>query len=373
MRVEIAARRARPSALDHAQRFDFVAKLAGVPDKAAAALAGDPVGSLAVVYLDVNTDICNHACPFCDGYHRSLKSGLLPTERLLRLVDEMESLGVLGVVIAGDRGEPLLHPGMRDLLRRLAASTIEVGLYTNGTLVKPLLPELDALAWVRVSADAGSAGTHRLLHGYPHGRDDFDRMLDGLRELGRRVGDVGASFVLDPENVHEIELAADVLLPDGAHFVEYKPKYLAGYRVDGPWLREQRRHVVEALDRARQRWGDRVVVNAQVDGLLTTGALPSLHVAERPCHTSMLRMVVSTHGCYSCTPYRGEAERRFGDIRTQSLTEVLTSPDRQALVGSSCTRRCAYHDQNEALLARADGVTGTGPQPAVPRPQAAFV
>jgi hypothetical protein len=61
--------------------------------------------------------------------------------------------------------------------------------------------------------------------------------------------------------------------------------------------------------------------------------------------------VVSTHGCYSCTPFRGEAERAVGDILTQSLREVVASARRRALLDHPCDRLCAYHRQNDALLA----------------------
>jgi organic radical activating enzyme len=337
-------------------RFDFVTKLAYFPEKVASVLARDPADALSVVYLDLNTDICNHRCHFCDGFYRSLESGSIPTERVLRLVSEMEDVGVSAVVIAGDRGEPLLHPGAEDILLRLADSPIEVGLYTNGTILPHRLhAPLSRVAWVRVSADAGTSTTHHLMHNYPPGRQDFEHLLKNLAVLVKLVGDVGASFILDETNAHEIEVAANTLLPIGLKFLEFKPKYLPDYSVDSDWLRCMGPVLSVAIERARARWGKRIVLNNQVEALIKGDVPPRLTTVPRTCRTSLLRMVISSHGCYSCTPFRGEPARRFGDIQSQSLVEVLSSPERRALVEQKCERLCAYDAQNEFLLGLEEG------------------
>ncbi len=333
-------------------RFNFVDKLAFFPEKVWRVLQGDALGALSVVYLDLNTDICNHSCQFCDGFHRSIRRKTFSTERLLRLAGEFEDVGVQAVVIAGDRGEPLMHPGAAELIMRLVRSGIAIGIYTNGTVLSRKLREaLEEVTWLRVSADSASAKTHQLMHGYPPTRNDFARMIRNLRWFSTAIEDVGCSFILDPINVQEIAWAAEVLLGAGAHFVEYKPKYLPDYEVDSDWLLANRESIDGSLRAARDRWGDRVIVNSQIDALLHGSGYPRLTVEPRLCRTSLLRMVISTHGCYPCTPYRGVAERKLGDIETQTLREVLQSAERQALHGTPCERKCAYHAQNEFLLA----------------------
>ena len=343
---------ARPgSPLAQAVRFDFTGKLGFFPQKVGSALREDPIGALSVVYLDVNTDICNHRCTFCDGYYRSLKAGSIPTDRLVDLVGEMEELGVLAVVLAGDRGEPMVHPGIGRLLERLADSPIEVGIYTNGTrMPTDVAEQLRNVAWVRISADAGSARVHRAMHVYPARRNDFEVLLGNLGLLGELVPEVGVSFIIDPLNLDEIELAADVLLGAGAHFIEYKPKYLPDYTVDCAWLDANGPEIGRAIGAAGAKWGRRVVANNQISGLIGSADAATLLREPRQCLTSLMRLVVSTHGCYPCTPYRGESERRFGNILTQSLREVLTSAERLRLVHKDCSRICAYNAQNDFLL-----------------------
>jgi MoaA/NifB/PqqE/SkfB family radical SAM enzyme len=362
------------SPLNEALRFDFVSKLGFFPDKVTEALRLDPLGALSVVYLDVNTNICNHACTFCDGFYRRIQTRSIPTQRLLRLVDEMAEVGVLAVVLAGDRGEPLLHPGLTLALPRLADAGIVTGIYTNGALVPDNLVEpLGRLAWIRVSADAATARTHRLMHGYPEHREDFTRLIHHISLFAQTVPDVGVSFILDQNNIHEIEEAADVLLSAGAHFIEYKPKYLPGYTADTVWLTRNAQKIKTAIQSAKMSWGNRVVINNQVAKLLANDALPTLMREHRQCLTSLLRMVISTHGCYPCTPYRGESVRRFGDILAQTLREVLNSPERRALIERPCGRICAYDRQNDFLLDLRDGLVTLPLLTLAPRPQDAFI
>ena len=331
-------------------RFDFVGKLSRFPERIQAVLDRRLSAAISTIYLDVNTDICNHACSFCDGYYRVLSAAELPWPRLKLLVSEMSELGVMALVIAGDRGEPLLHSRFDSFLEELNHTGIRFGIYTNGTHVPDSYVEpLKRAAFLRISVDAARPETHRRMHGYPASRHDFDDVLRNVKRLAG-IGDIGISFVLDAENVDEIDEAADVFLTQGARFIEFKPKYLPGYGVEGDWLRSEAGLIWKKLDRAVRRWGDRVVLNSQVPRLLEGEKCPTLVVTPRLCRTSLLRLVISTHGCYTCTPYRGEAERRVGDIMTQSLREVVESAERKALDHSTCSRCCAYHNQNEFLL-----------------------
>jgi MoaA/NifB/PqqE/SkfB family radical SAM enzyme len=365
----------RGAVRDRSQRFDFVRKLQLFPDRAAAARRHDLAAAISVIYLDINTDICNHNCPFCDGFYRSLRAEFLPWPRLETLVAEMEDLGVLAVVLAGDRGEPFLHPDIEKLLSRLARSPVRFAIYTNGTCIgADAWPALSRAAFVRVSADAATARTHRAMHAYPSGRADYVTLIANVERLSRLGSDIGISFVLEPRNHTEIASAADCFLSLGAHFIEYKPRYLPGYEVDAIWLRSAAAVIAAQIAAARRRWGERVVVNNQIERIVfSDGRASPLHTAPRPCRTSLLRLVISTHGCYTCTPYRGEPERRVGDIQEQPLLAVVESAARRALIDRACDRVCAYHDQNEALLAEDGGVAVCAPTLDSMRPQDYFI
>src|SRR5713101_7573320 len=74
---------------------------------------------------------CNLACTYCNEYDDFSKP--VPTEQMLRRVDKLGELGTSVVTISG--GEPMLHPDLDDIIRRMVKRRIVSGLITNGYLL----------------------------------------------------------------------------------------------------------------------------------------------------------------------------------------------------------------------------------------------
>jgi len=74
---------------------------------------------------------CNLSCTYCnefDGFSQPV-----PTEEMLRRIDLLARLDTAAITISG--GEPLLHPDLDDLIRRIRSHGILAGLITNGYLL----------------------------------------------------------------------------------------------------------------------------------------------------------------------------------------------------------------------------------------------
>jgi MoaA/NifB/PqqE/SkfB family radical SAM enzyme len=74
---------------------------------------------------------CNLSCAYCNEYDDS--SAPVPTEELFRRIDRLASFGTSIVTISG--GEPLLHPDLDQIIRRIRSHGIICGLITNGYLL----------------------------------------------------------------------------------------------------------------------------------------------------------------------------------------------------------------------------------------------
>ncbi|MBI3047691.1 MAG: radical SAM protein [Acidobacteria bacterium] len=74
---------------------------------------------------------CNLSCAYCNEYDRS--SPPVPTELMFRRVDRLAALGTSMVDISG--GEPLLHPELDAIVRRIRQRGMIAGLLTNGYLL----------------------------------------------------------------------------------------------------------------------------------------------------------------------------------------------------------------------------------------------
>src|SRR6202521_5518956 len=71
---------------------------------------------------------CNLACTYCNEFDDFSKP--VPAEEMFRRIDKLGSLGTAVVTISG--GEPLLHPDLDFIIRRIRKDGIIAGLITNG-------------------------------------------------------------------------------------------------------------------------------------------------------------------------------------------------------------------------------------------------
>src|SRR5882724_1738302 len=76
---------------------------------------------------------CNLACKYCNEFDDFSKP--VPLETMFRRVDKLAELGTAVITISG--GEPLLHPELDDIIRRIRKNGIIAGLITNGYLLVP--------------------------------------------------------------------------------------------------------------------------------------------------------------------------------------------------------------------------------------------
>ena len=135
--------------------------------------SGPRIGSL---YLML-TERCNLACAHCCGSFPARQE--LPLASVLRLVEELIAGGGRSLVLSG--GEPLLHPGLEEIVARVG-KRIPVQFCTNGTLLDArwaglFAEKLDPL--FQISLDGPSAAIHDAIRG----AGAFAGALRGIRHL----------------------------------------------------------------------------------------------------------------------------------------------------------------------------------------------
>jgi MoaA/NifB/PqqE/SkfB family radical SAM enzyme len=95
---------------------------------------------------------CNLACTYCNEFDDFSKP--VPIEEMYRRIDKLGALGTSVVTISG--GEPLMHPELDDVIRRIRANGMIAGLITNGYLLVPdRIKRLNraGLEWLQISID----------------------------------------------------------------------------------------------------------------------------------------------------------------------------------------------------------------------------
>jgi MoaA/NifB/PqqE/SkfB family radical SAM enzyme len=95
---------------------------------------------------------CNLACEYCNEYDDFSKP--VPLEAMFQRIDKLAALGTSVVTISG--GEPLLHPELDDVVRRIRTNGMIAGMITNGyLLVAERIQRLNdaGLEWLQISID----------------------------------------------------------------------------------------------------------------------------------------------------------------------------------------------------------------------------
>ncbi|MHB8883212.1 MAG: radical SAM protein [Thermodesulfovibrionales bacterium] len=201
-------------------------KLIFHPTAVAQWLAG---GEVYPLYLEISpSGACNHRCTFCALDFMEYTPRFLDTGILKERLTEMGRLGVRSVMYGGE-GEPLLHKDIADIIVHTKQSGIDVGITTNGVLLaRPLAAKiLESTSWIKVSLDAGTAGTYAKIHRTQAA--DFEHVLQNLtaavalqEETGSRCT-LGAQMVLLPENAAEAETLAQLAREIGLRYLVVKP------------------------------------------------------------------------------------------------------------------------------------------------------
>ena len=76
---------------------------------------------------------CNLSCGYCNEYDKV--SEPVPLEEMFRRIDHLGRLGTAMIGISG--GEPLTHPQLDDIVRRMRKTGAIAGMITNGYLLTP--------------------------------------------------------------------------------------------------------------------------------------------------------------------------------------------------------------------------------------------
>jgi len=156
---------------------------------------------------------CNLRCLYCYYFHNpAVDYRDLPTDSWLRFFDELGSLGVMNVILAG--GEPFTRKDLRDLLEGIVRNRMRFSLLSNGTLIDDETADFIAgtsrCEYVQVSVDGSCADTHDSCRG----KGSFEGALRGIRILQRHGAKVAVRVTIHRHNVEDLENIARLLLEE---------------------------------------------------------------------------------------------------------------------------------------------------------------
>lgn len=182
-------------------------------------------------YEGIFTLVCNFMCPHCsrrvtrtkwveggtwDHNTEIEKKNTMHPDGLKRVIDELAEYrrdDQMGIVWGG--GDPTANPYTYDGMAYARQRGITSSFLTNGVhLEVDRCLSTDPIL-IRISLNCGTEEAYRKFHGYPKGRDDFERVKITMRNLAKRKLELGArtlvgiSLIADERNMDDIVAAAE--------------------------------------------------------------------------------------------------------------------------------------------------------------------
>ena len=161
-------------------------------------------------HLDIEiTSQCNLRCKYCYFFDSDHAIQELSTEEWLTFFDELGSIQVMDVTLAG--GEPFYRKDFKKLINGIVRNRMRFTILSNGGLITDelagFIAETGRCDSVQISLDGGSAERHDVFRG----KGSFDAAVHGIRMLQKHNIDIDIRLTLHHKNVKHI--------PEAAHFI----------------------------------------------------------------------------------------------------------------------------------------------------------
>jgi len=320
-----------------------------------------------VVELDT-TEACDLACPGCISEDIMRTNNRFSNERLLKLAEEFYENGVKGVILIGG-GEPLAHPAIGEFMEYLGKHDIHLGITTNGTFIRKYLKQIaEYSSWTRVSMDAATDETFRILRPSKGGKSKFDSIIENMRMLAEiKKGKMGYSYLIQTEadatgiipNVHEIYQAAKLAREIGCDYFEVKPSYQfrngidhALMRHDSMLMQQARKEIARLDELVTERFAVLKAIN--LDHSLN-GVQSPQPKEYKDCPVAELRTLICPSGAFVCPYWRGKERMQIGDVNHQSFSEMWHGEQRKKVMmrldpSIDCNFHCLRHESNVEMI-----------------------
>lgn len=249
--------------------------------------------------------VCNLRCPQCwiglRWIDRHGAPSLLPMDLFHRVCDEAQ--GYVRHVYLHLWGEPLIHPKIGEMIRRVKEfATIDLA--THGLLVTEENAKDIALCdTISVSIDGTTQETYER---YRVG-GQLQRAMDGLTMLAETApGKVGWTFVAFKHNEHEIQAAKELAYILGVKFGDKPPLFWDRSRMDEDMPTDEKHRRYRLVNGEWQLKADRL-----------------------KCREFWETIYILPSGDVITCCYDGNAEWVMGNVNKTSLIDVWNGPEYQ--------------------------------------------
>ena len=288
------------------------------------------------------SNVCNQHCDFCSFKDYKLDKDFLDANIMCNELEAMSRDGLKAINITGG-GEPLLYPYINSMMRQAHAVGIQLGLFTNGSLLTPQLMEtiLKTCTWCRFSIDAGTTEVYKATRK----SDDFcqvwlnvSTMVSMKKQLKSKC-DIGVGFVITPRNFLTMRQFEDWGVRTGVDYIQFKPMIQRFSAQEDKLFWDMVRPELERLSK-----NPKVMVNLYKYRDLET----SIGRPYNKCYGCQFVPCISGSKVYPCN-YMTFPKYELGDLNHQTFLQIWNSDKRKQICDTLPQKECQLYCKNNEI------------------------
>jgi len=253
-----------------------------------------------------------------------------PRDVAMELPLQMIEARIPSIELTGG-GEPTSYPFFDEFIDALAEyPRLEVALVTNGQLLTKKRFDIlnNQLQWLRFSVDSASPETHALVHGVP--KTVFPQVIKNIQyaiDNKTPQNKVGISFIVNPSNYYDIITATSMFKAMGADNIRFS----FVYDVDGKGrLSDNEKKTIDEFIR--------LAGEEENNDFKVFGSSNRIDNYSKPntdftfCGYQHFTWAIG-YDClvYPCCVMKYNKPYAFGDLRKDSLNEIIFSDKREKI------------------------------------------
>ncbi len=283
---------------------------------------------IAPIHIDIGvTKMCQLRCSYCYGLFQQMTGEYIPRKPLFNLFESAHDLNVKSITITGD-GEPTLNPHIYEAVQIGHEHGLDIGFATNGAA--PLSEErifalLTSCTWVRFNL---SAVTHTLYKSI-HGIDMWDNVQDNIKRFRKMKTAIQSNCTLGLQMVLIPEVLCQVI-PEAQFAIDNDVDYFVIKQFSSPGSSKMTNFSLDWYDKG---WVRKILRRAQYMSTTTTKIIPKwkrigskgIRKYDHCVDCALIFQISGNSKCYPCGYLFNNDKYCYGDLKKQSLEEILKS------------------------------------------------
>lgn len=264
------------------------------------------------------TNKCNHRCPKCKGWSGEKNKDELSIDLIYDLISQIAKFGGKAITYTGG-GEPTLHPHFVDAVKFARMNNIQIGLMTNGSMINKELAEflVKNCEWIRVSLDAWNGKSFKRTHGM--NTKEFKKVCSGIKFLSLAKKEfitsctIGVGFLTDSHTSKGMINASKLVRSLGADYIQFRP-----FHYDYT-------PVLDKIEECKKLENENFKILFKKDKYLQIENGVYQRQYNKCYALNFIGIIAANSKMYPCCHLKGIDKYEYGDLRKNSIQEILSS------------------------------------------------